>query len=242
VDASNKRDKLAMDEVARLRQQVEDLIAEKDQSSQDLNLIVKRHGGKKNEPTKKTTKKPASKVVNKTKGKKKVSKKIYDESEDSDSYDNESDDELVGKTGKVAAAFNLSSDSDDDEEVEEVEDSPPDDDTEAAQSPQAQKTDSVLENSVLENVIQEVQNEPCGGHLSVLDFKSLDLPTYCNPGEKFAEATCMKCALEFCDNPPSKNSPLHFCPNFDKDCQAVLCSTCYNELNSKTARRTRTRK
>ena len=121
-----------------------------------------------------------------------------------------------------------------------------------SESPQAQKNsiEEIEDNSEAQkNLIEEIEDEqgvaagdPCGGHESVLDFKSEYVRSFCDPGQMFADAKCMKCNLLLSDHPPTSSAPIHYCPNFETICEAALCHSCFSELNGKTTRRTRRRK
>jgi hypothetical protein len=78
--------------------------------------------------------------------------------------------------------------------------------------------------------------DKCQGHKNLLNFLFEDDPRYCAEGQKFRDATCMKCSSTFVtkDTKPNSSRPIHFCPNFEDVCDAVLCHGCYMELNTST--------
>jgi hypothetical protein len=78
--------------------------------------------------------------------------------------------------------------------------------------------------------------DKCEGHKNLLNFLFEDDPRYCAEGQKFRDATCMKCSSTFVtkDTKPNSSRPIHFCPYFEEVCDAVLCHGCYMELNSST--------
>jgi hypothetical protein len=78
--------------------------------------------------------------------------------------------------------------------------------------------------------------DKCEGHKNLLNFLFEDDPRYCTEGQKFGDATCMKCNSTFMqkDTKPNSSCPIHFCPNFEEECEAVLCHGCYMALNTST--------
>ena len=88
------------------------------------------------------------------------------------------------------------------------------------------------------------KKDPCNGHKTYHDFKQEDNPSFMNPGQKFADAICMKCGQQA---KIAANKPILFCPNFEDVCDACLCNECYRHHLSNAAvdrcstRRTRQR-
>lgn len=65
-------------------------------------------------------------------------------------------------------------------------------------------------------------------HGTCLGWMSVELPSYCEEGERFCSAKCMKCNSVYGDSlKPSSKHPLHHCPFFKDKCDAVLCDACF---------------
>jgi hypothetical protein len=74
------------------------------------------------------------------------------------------------------------------------------------------------------------KEDKCNGHTNLFDF------LFKENRQKFEDAKCMKCCATFMqkETKPSSSRPIHFCPNFEIVCDAVLCHGWNMELNSDT--------
>ena len=108
------------------------------------------------------------------------------------------------------------------------------------ESPQAKRNDSLLDFVLAQPTPDAPPGKPCD-HEDLVSYEREYDSRYCNDeNAKFGDAECMHCAAPFLRANLTEN-PLHFCPNFDLECDAIMCHKCFITRQGATGRSLRKR-
>jgi hypothetical protein len=205
---------------------------------EDVNAVVKKHGGKSREPAAKRTRAKQQLVKKSVKKKGKV---------DSCSEDDSSDDDRVEKRlsrNRAAAAhaakqMKLQVDLSEEDSTED----------EGPLNFDDELDNEHLESFVVDKVVEVVLGDGDAGlvvptlevntivevprcsldHSDMTNLVPERLPSFCDEGQKFCDSKCVTCHKDIKGSlRPTSRNPIYHCPHFEDKCDVVLCNKCYS--------------